>query len=76
MPAEGTVFLRISTEQVTEAVTLLDLYSEEAHFVSRSGHLKFWLMFFLSFLSIPEKFGYGTPISLRSLPPRFSRIHH
>ena len=64
MPAEGILFLIISTEQVTEAVTLLDLYSEDAHFVSRSGHLKFWLTFFLSFLSIPEKFEYTTPISL------------
>lgn len=64
MPAEGIIFLRISTEQFAEAVTLLDLYSEDAHFVSRSGHLKFWLMFFVSFLSIPEKFGYITLISL------------
>ena len=61
MPAEGIILLRISTEQVTEAVTLLDLYSEYAHFVSRSGHLQFWLMCFLSFLSLSEKFGYSTP---------------
>jgi hypothetical protein len=30
MPTEGIIILRISTEQVTEAGTLLDLYSEDA----------------------------------------------
>lgn len=62
MPAECITLLRISAEQVTEAV--LDLNSEDAHFVSLSGYLKFWLMFFVSFQSLPEKFGCSTPISL------------
>jgi len=62
MPAEDIIFLRISIEQVTEAVTLLDLYSQDSHFVSRSGHIKSWLMFFVSFLSIPENSGIAPPV--------------